>query len=116
MFLRFTEQGAKSRNRVVRTYQETISDALEACFCFEGLRLDDFDAEAALAPGISYSEAVQAAIELEDTASRFYLDVTERSASLLATIPRAFRRAGRTRERQGAELRSLVKPGTFGSQ
>ena len=51
--------------------------------------------------------AVALAIALEETAIAFYQDVAEASESLLATIPRAFKRVARTRRRRKDKLQAL---------
>ena len=48
------------------------------------------------------------AIGLEEKANEFYLDVAERSQSLLATIPRAFRRVAKKRNGRRLKLQSLL--------
>jgi hypothetical protein len=93
--------------QVVRTYQETITDALEAGYSFAGLSLRDYETDLMLPDGAGLSQAVEVASALEDRAVAFYLDVAESSESLLATIPRAFRRVARTRSRRKEELASL---------
>jgi len=114
-FLAYAKESKKNKTQVVRTYQETITDALEACFSFEGLDLRDYEVETALAKDASYVEALGVAIELEERACAFYLDVAERSESLLATIPRAFRRVAKKRGKHKLELQSLRDKATAGS-
>jgi rubrerythrin len=111
-FARFAVDCAKSSTTVTRTYQETITDALEAGFSFEGIALSDYAADADLPEEISAdalrpSQAIAQAIALEEKAIAFYQDVAEASESLLATIPRAFRRVARTRRRRLEQLRAL---------
>jgi hypothetical protein len=107
-FLNFAKECEKNKTLVVRTYRETITDALEAGFSFEGLDLRDYDAETTLTENISYSEALGMAIELEDKACKFYSDVAERSKLLLATIPRAFSRVAQKRSDRKLKLQSLL--------
>jgi len=107
-FLTFAKESKKNKTLVNRTYQETISDALEAGFSFEGLDLRDYAVETTLAEDAIYSEALRIAVELEEKACKFYLDVAERSRSLLATIPRAFSRVAKRRNNRKLELQSMV--------
>ena len=44
-FAQAAEDAQKHKVWIVRTYQETISDALEACFCFQGMSLKDYQVE-----------------------------------------------------------------------
>jgi len=112
MFLAFAEEGRKNKTLVTRTYQETITDALEACFSFEGLDLGDYEVETTLAEDAGYSEALGIAIALEERACKFYLDVAERSESLLATIPMAFRRVAKKRSKRLQTLRDKAAAGS----
>jgi rubrerythrin len=114
-FLGFAEGSQKNKVWVTRTYQETISDALEACFCFEGLPLSDYEIEPSLAKDAGYVDALTTALELEERAIQFYRDVAQRSESLLATIPGAFRRVAKKRSARKLKLESLQKAAGSGS-
>jgi rubrerythrin len=107
-FLAWAKDSRKNKVLVTRTYQETITDALEAGFCFEGLNLRDYAFEKTLPAGASYAEALKKALALEEKAQKFYLDVAERSQALLATIPRAFRRVAETRGRRKTGLQAMM--------
>jgi len=107
-FLAFAKESKKNKVLVTRTYQETITDAIEACFSFRGLNLSDYLAETTLTEDTSYSSALKMAVELEEKASKFYLDVAEQSKSLLATIPRAFKIVAEIRNNRKLKLKSLV--------
>jgi len=107
-FLSFVNESRKNKVQLIRTYQETITDALEACF-IKGLNLIDYLAETTLTEGMSYSDALKMAIELEEKASKFYSDVAERSRSLLATISRVFRKVAERRNNRKLKLKSLLK-------
>lgn len=103
-FLGFARDGSKNELLITRTYQETITDALEAGFAFEGLRLEGHLVKLTLPVDMSLVEALGMAIGLEEKAVAFYEEVAERSQSLLATIPGAFRRVARKRRRRKAAL------------
>jgi len=106
-FLSFSKESKKNKILITRTYQETISDALEACF-IKGLNLSDITITTSLAEDMSFLDALKMAIELEDKAAKFYIDVAERTKSLLATIPMAFRRVAKNRKNRKHELNSLL--------
>jgi len=106
-FQAFARDSAKNKVFVVRTYQETISDALEACFSFEGLNLQDYKLPELSERGATRSQALAQAIALEEHAVEFYLDVASRCESLLGTIPRAFRRVAQTRCKRKEALQAL---------
>jgi rubrerythrin len=107
IFLAFAKEGRKNKVLVTRTYQETITDALEACFI--QIDLSNYLAETTLKEDMSYLDALKMAIELEEKASKFYFDAAEQSKSLLATIPRAFRKVAERRNNRQPKLESLVE-------
>jgi hypothetical protein len=106
-FAGFAEECAKSIVQVSRTYQETVTDALETGYSFSGLSLQDYEADTALPEGIDLGRAVSQALALEKKAEAFYQDAATKSASLLATIPRAFSRAAKVHRRRQEALASL---------
>jgi rubrerythrin len=107
-FLAFAKESKKNKTLVVRTYQETITDALEACFSFQGLDLGSYAVATAVAKESGYTEALELAIRIEEQACEFYLDIAERSQSLLATIPGAFRRVAKKRSKRKLRLQLLL--------
>jgi rubrerythrin len=107
-FLSFAKESKNNKVLMTRTYQETITDALEACFSFKGLNPNEYAVKMNLTKDTSYSDALRMAMELEDKASKFYSDVAELSKPLLATIPRAFRKVAETRNRRKMLLKSLL--------
>ena len=111
VFEGYARRCEKNGTQIVRTYQETISDALEAGFAFEGLTFSDYQIDLELPAEISLDEAVDWALRLEDRAVAFYQEVSERSRSLLATITRAFERVTRRRERRIADLEAFQENG-----
>lgn len=108
VFVAFAKEGRKNRNLIVRTYQETISDALEACFSFESLNLNEYSTETAITQETNYLHALEMALDLEQNASKFYTDLAECSTSLLATIPRAFKRVAETRKNRIPKLQEIL--------
>ena len=107
-FLSFSEESRKNKVLVIRTYRETITDALEACFSFETLNLNNYKIKTELAEDASLSDALKSAIKLEENASKFYSDVAEQCKFLLATIPRAFQRVSEKRTARKKTLESLL--------
>jgi hypothetical protein len=104
----FARSCDKTGMQVVRTYQETVSDALETGYSFAGIFLDAYRIEWELPEALTWDEALETALALEAQAVAFYSDVAEASRSLLATIPRAFKRAARThQQRQEALQRTM---------
>jgi hypothetical protein len=107
-FAKAAEDAQKHKTWIVRTYQETISDALEACFCFQGMNLREYDVQTALAADEGLADALQRAVALEEVAISFYLEVAERSQSLLATIPAAFKRVAKKRTARRSQWEALI--------
>jgi rubrerythrin len=107
-FLSFAKESKKNKTHLVRTYRETISDALEATYSFEGLELADYDLEAALAEDTSFKEALEMALEIEEKASKLYSQIAEQAQSLLATIPRAFSRVAKKRRARKEILQPML--------
>ena len=108
LFLAAAEESEKLKVNIVRTYQETVSDALETGYSFAGLRLEDFAMEASTAEGAGLKDGVRHAMEMEAKTVAFYEEVAQRSENLLATIPGAFRRAARKREARRKQLEALL--------
>ena len=107
-FSTYAKDCGKHKVQVVRTYQETVTDALETGYSFEGISLGTYalDVEGDV-PG-DLSAALAKAIEMEAKAVAFYTDIAVASESLLATIPRAFARVAKRRARRKAALEGIV--------
>jgi rubrerythrin len=105
---KFAKDSEKNKVLLVRTYQETISDALEATFSFEGLELIEYNMEGAVAEGTNYREALEIALKTEEDTAALYTKIAELSRSLLATIPRAFDRVAKKRKQRMEVLQELI--------
>ncbi|MBC7235031.1 MAG: hypothetical protein H5T69_04265 [Chloroflexi bacterium] len=110
-FQGYAQRCERNKVQIVRTYQETVTDALETGFSFEGLDLPSYQVNLILAEGAGLREALEQAIALEDKAIAFYQDVAQRAQSLLATIPRAFERVAERRGQRREELEALRRSG-----
>ena len=97
----------KHKALIQRTYQETVTDALETGYSFEGLNLQEYVVDLSLAPDADLNAAIDVAVALEKRAIAFYEDVARRSQSLLATIPRAFERVAQRRSERLSELEAM---------
>lgn len=106
-FLEFASVGQKNRRSILQTYRETVTDALETGFSFQGLDFSAYQTDTELAEDAAIEEALDKAMALEETAVAFYRDVAERSRSLLATIPMAFKSVARRRERRKTRLQAI---------
>jgi rubrerythrin len=110
-FLRFAKESKKNGTHLVRTYQETITDALEASYAFEGLVLPGFDFEALSVGDTSFEEALGMALEIEQEVPALYSKIADLAQALLATIPRAFRRVAKNRRARQEVLQSMLNEG-----
>ena len=108
-FSAFAKDSQKHKTWVARTYQETITDALEACYCFDGLDLGQYALGAEVKGTISAAAAVKMAIDVEERAVAFYSEVARRSTSLLATIATAFARVAKARSARRRQLEALLR-------
>jgi rubrerythrin len=108
LFEGLSEDCGKHKTQIVRTYQETVTDALETNYSFEGLQLPVDALGVGVSAASDLNAAVSAAISLEERAIAFYEEVAVRSESLLATIPRAFNRVARRRQRRKETLIALL--------
>jgi hypothetical protein len=108
VFLGFAKESKKNKVHLIRTYQETISDALEATFSFEGLEFPEFNFQAPLEEGTDFKDALKMVLEIEEKVPALYSDVAERAQALLATIPRAFSRVAKKRSARQTDLTDLL--------
>ena len=106
-FLSFSESSRKNKVLVTRTYQETVTDAIETGYSFKNLNMNNYAAQTTLGERTGYEDALKVAIQLEEKACKFYSDVTERCNSLLATIPRAFKKVAQERCERKLKLESM---------
>ena len=104
----YVKEASSNSTTIVRTYQETVTDALETNYSFEGMTLPSYESLVALSPDATLAQAAAQAVQLEELAVAFYQDVAERSKALLATIPGAFKRAARKRSARIATLQKLA--------
>lgn len=107
LFDSFARDGRKNRTLLVRTYQETVTDALETGYSFKGLELRSFVPDEQLQEGTGLKSALESAVALEKEAARFYTDISERSKTLLSTIPAAFKKVAENRRGRIQKLEAL---------
>lgn len=108
VFLSLVKDCEKTKTHVTQTYRETVSDALETGFSFEGLDLTGYMFEGTLPEDINLGEALIKATALEENAVEFYEEIAKRSRSLLATISVAFKSAAKRRKQHKQKLEALI--------
>lgn len=108
-FLAFAKENQNNKILLVRTYRETITDAMEACFSFKGLKLHRSKIRKMPGKNTTYADALKIAFELETTATEFYSNVLKCSKSFLATISQSFGKVGQRRKKRITELELMLK-------
>jgi rubrerythrin len=108
IFSVFAKEGVENKCLIRRTYQENISDALEACFTFRVFNQQKYLITIDLLKTISYSNALKLAIELEERNFKFYMELVNQSTSLLASLSRVFRKIAERRNSRKQKLVSLM--------
>lgn len=110
MFLAFAKDCRKNKTLVTRTYQETVTDALETGYSFKGLVLNDFMPHVEWQEKMTLAMALESAISLEKKTVDLYADLTARSKTLLSTIPSAFRKMADNRAAHLSRLEVAARP------
>ena len=106
-FLSWVRENKKFEKQVKQTYYGVITDTLESNFAFEGLDTDDYDLTLTMPEHADSSQAKERALETEETIKSFYLRAAELSDSLMADIPRLFKKIAKKREERSKVLTSL---------
>lgn len=107
-FERFAQRAAQTKMEVVRTYRETVSDALETNFSFADVDLNTYRGCWDAPEGTDLAAVAAQLLVVEQKAVTFYSDMAETSESLLATIPAAFRRAAKVRTQRITRLERMA--------
>ena len=108
-FLSFVGENKKNVSLVKRAYYGVISDALEACFSFKGLRVDEYLFDTEFDESARLSEILKMSMDMEDKIQRFYQRAGELSESLLADVPRALKKVAEKRNERKQRLNSLLE-------
>jgi hypothetical protein len=107
LFARFATESKANGLLISRTYQETVTDALETAFSFEGLDLEDALPRDTLNGNANLSRFVEESLNLERTASELYADVAKRSLGHLSTIQNVLLSIGNKRKSRITKLEEL---------
>lgn len=107
VFLCFVQENRRNIAEIERAYYGVISDAIEGCFAFD-LDSDDYALQAEPRTKTSYHDDLVRGMEIEDRIIRFYLDATEKSGSLMADVPRAFKIVAKRRNARKTKLQALM--------
>ena len=107
-FLPFVKENKKNVTLVKRVYYGVISDALEACFSFKGLKVDEFLLETEFDEKASLSDVLKMSLEMENKIQEFYQRASALSESLMADLPRALKKVAEKRKERKHKLESLL--------
>ena len=107
-FLSYAKDSMKNKVSIIRTYQETVTDAFETGFSFKEMNLKEYLVDASLSKNDDISDILRKAVELEEKTSRFYSVVAEKSKVLLATISTDFARISTKRYKRKLTIESFL--------
>jgi rubrerythrin len=104
----FARENRKNARAVKRTYYNVVSDALETGFSFGAMSSDPYVVDTAVEHGASPSGLIRTALANEDKIRGFYEKAADCSESLMADLPRLFKRLARNREQRISRLNELL--------
>jgi rubrerythrin len=107
IFLSFIKENAKNIVQVERTYYGVITDALEGGYSFK-INPDDYAFKTEMVHGVSYSEALERSIEIEEKIIEFYSTGADQSKTLIADVSRAFTLIAKKRDNRRSIVKSLL--------
>jgi hypothetical protein len=108
-FHTFEQESQKHKKRILRTYREIVSDALETSFSFTGMKTEDYSMDTELPPDITYEKALTKAEIIEAISAKFCTTAGQQSQSLLAGIPQAFQRIAKRKIERKQILHTLYE-------
>ena len=108
-FLLFAEEHRKHKRDVQRTYYYVITDAMEACFAFDGINEKRYVVDGKLAENISYVDAVKKAVEIEDNMHDFCIESASCSKGMLHDVPEALEFVAKRCVRRKKKLCALME-------
>lgn len=103
----FSKENSENISKIERAYYGVISDAIEGCFAFD-IEIDKYQFEIAPPANITYLNAIETAIDVEEKMIKFYSEAIEHSKSLLADVPRTFAMIVNKRKNRQATLKNLL--------
>ena len=108
-FLAFARENKKHKAAVTMAYRYVITDAIEACFLLKDLNEGDYEVNTELTAGMSYSDILKMAIEVEKKTQKYCTDAGETSRGLLHDISDAFLRMAKRKAKRELILKSLLE-------
>lgn len=107
-FLTIAKEHTRHQKDVQQAYNYVISDALEACFAFQGMNKNNYQLDLRIDGDMSYTNALKIAIAIEETIANFCNDGAERSKGLLHDVPEALDLVAKRCRRHKQTLKSLL--------
>jgi rubrerythrin len=92
--------------QIERAYYGVITDAIEGCFAFN-INPEEYTFQTDLPENVSYADALDKAVGMEDKIIKFYSDAAQQSKSLMADVPRVFMMVAKKRGNRRAKLGAL---------
>ncbi|MBS7656090.1 hypothetical protein KEJ50_06305 [Candidatus Bathyarchaeota archaeon] len=108
IFLSLAKENKMNKQSIERTYYGIISDKLEACF-IKILNTDDYSIEIKIPKEVSYLNALQKTIEIEEKIQKFFVDASDAIGSLVPDVSWSLSRIGKKREDRILKLKSLLE-------
>ena len=108
VFGTFSKENGNYATMVQRAYYGVITDAIEGCFAFS-VETDKYAFAKEPAEGISFADALNQAINMEQKLISFYTDAAQQSEALMADVPRTFLIVVKRRKGREDKLRALPK-------
>ena len=106
IFLTFARENGTFFTQIQRAYYGVISDAIEGCFAFN-INPEHYELKTTLADNATYADALRSAMAIEEKIVAFYTLAAEQSGSLMADVPRAFKKVIKKRNTRLATLSDL---------
>jgi rubrerythrin len=107
LFNAFANENVKFVKQIERAYYGVITDAIEGCFAFN-LNEEEYHVNTALSEKMNSSDAVAAALKIEENLLKFYQTAAEQSKHLMADVPRSFNLVAKKRTERIPKLKALL--------
>ena len=108
VLLSYAKENKKYFTQIQRAYYSVITDAIEGGYAFD-MDTNEYMFKATIPENVSYSDALEMAIEMEDKIMKFYILAAEQSESLMADVPRNFKIVTKKRRSRIPKLKSLLE-------
>ena len=108
LFQTFAKENNKYSTMIERAYYSVITDAIEGCFAFS-VETDNYVFQKEPTKELGYTDALNQAMDMEQTLISFYTDAAEQSKAFMADVPRTFLIVAKKRKAREDKLRILIR-------